>query len=379
MKKLVLILLFVISSLFTNAHIGGITDITVDSPYTAQTLGVSWVLIDSSRLASRCAEEYGFSVGDNERWHFGLRWLNMGPHDGAFPFVIDSAGNRIPDDSLEAMGLHWDSCHGHLHIKDWGLAILMDECGNVIDTGGKVGLNMYDSQNIMEYLSTPFGAALDAWLNQYGVPDYSLINAEPNDDFNGEERLGLSAGFYDTYPLGTWGNEIIGNNRPNGNYKIRFITNASLHFNQGVNTFPDEFTIPITVSGVYPPTRLAPRTITINTNSVSTPLAPYNVTATAKPQDNFVAVAWRSDDTPCDYIITPFNETAGMMMTNMAMRTNGTNFNYPKALLTQANQLLRVSGLLGNGMAKYRFFVRAVNSNLQSADVRSEGQPINVK
>lgn len=374
MKKLLAILFISFLALGTSAQI---SDFTLDSCYSASTTQIKWVTIDSSTLALRCAEEYGFEPGDNENIVFGLRFANMGQHDAAFPYVVDLNGVRISDSALAAIGLHWDSCHGHLHIEDWGRVRLLDQCGNVVDSGGKIGLNMYDSQNLFsDYLLTPFGACTDAWLRTYGIPDYTLASHEPNDEFNGTTRLGQSAGFFDTYNNGTWGNNVRSNNVPNGNYILDFILNASLYFNQGFNIFPDGYRIPITLSGEYPPNKLNPRTISVNASAqLSTPAAPYDVTAEAKPQDASVTITYSNTDTPCSYRIVPFNENTGMMLTNISFVAPATGtFNYPKSVLSAANQLLGIKGV-----GKYRFYVRAENGNLVSAYTRSSGSAVNVK
>ena len=230
-----------------------ISDFTLDSCYFANTIEVHQVNIDSNILALRCAAEYGLQPGYNELIVFGLRFANMGNHDAAF----------------NGLGLYFDSCHSHLHLENFGTCDLLNECGEVIRQGGKIGLNLYDGLNYMEFLLLPnLGNCSDTWLNQYGTPDYSLQLHPPNDNFNGEENMGLSAGYCDTYSNGTWGNNIRSNDIPNGNYYLRPRCNASAYFNQGLNIFPDQFTVPVMLTGQFPPSPALPRSISITSFNI---------------------------------------------------------------------------------------------------------------
>lgn len=268
MKKFLLTVLLSLGLFTTKAQTTEIADFSLDSPYTAATIGVRWQLIDSSQLASRCADEFGYVVGDNELAIFGLRVMNHGPYDFAFPYIVDANGNRISDSLLLSYGLHWDSCHHHVHIIDWGRVKLLNKCKEFIKDGGKIGWNMYDGTNVYsDYLNTVFGAPTAAWLSQYMVLDWALAGHEPNDEYNGTTRLGMSAGHGDIYPQSTWGNDIELHDVPNGEYWMRFILNASLYVNQGFNLAPDSFDVPVVLSGQYPGSRLNPRTLV----PVSTP------------------------------------------------------------------------------------------------------------
>lgn len=245
MKKI----LFTLCLLWSHGVTSQISDFTLDSCYAASTIAIKHLVITQSTIDQRCAQEYGFVAGDNELLVFGLRFANMGNHDAAFSGV----------------GLGWDSCHGHYHLTDFGSAKLLDRCKQPVLLGGKVGLNLYDGINFMDFLLFSTGACTDTWLNTYATPDYSLQFHPPNDSFDGEENMGLSAGHADTYSNGTWGNDLEIVTTPNGQYWIRLICNASQYFNQGINVFPDSFDIPITISGVFPPDINFPRTVSVST------------------------------------------------------------------------------------------------------------------
>ena len=81
---------FLFLSVSLNAQI---SDLTVDSVYFANTLDIIHRTL--SEEDTICNQEYGYHVGDNELIVFGLRTINMGQHDAAFPSVVDSNGNLL--------------------------------------------------------------------------------------------------------------------------------------------------------------------------------------------------------------------------------------------------------------------------------------------
>ncbi len=220
----------------------GFSDFTTDSVAFADGMQLGFITIDSNTFnGEACANEFGFEIGVNEVIMFPIRTINMGPHDA------------IVNESLDPSGVFFDSCHWHNHIDGWNVVYLMTGVnGDTLSTGGKVGFNLVDGGNIMQWLSSGGNSALDNWLNSYGTPDYSLINHPPNPDFDGDENMGVSAGHYDTYWISTWGNQIRINDIPNGHYVVKCVGNFSRYFNQGANVFPDYFYVPVIISGVYP-------------------------------------------------------------------------------------------------------------------------------
>jgi len=248
-RALPVIIILLISSMCSKAQI---SDFTTDSVYFTQGLDINIVHIDPGTfdtLQGACANEFGFSVGDNECITFGLRTINMGQHDADFNSTLDPSG------------VFFDSCHWHNHIEDWNTVSLLPCTTSTVSLagGGKVGMNLMDGGNMVYWLLS--GGSLNDWLSSYGIIDYTLANHPPNDDFNGDTHMGLSAGYYDTYTPSTWGNQIVITGRPNGDYVIQCKGDFSRYFNQGINIFPDSFYVPVTISGAYPN-----RTISIATS-----------------------------------------------------------------------------------------------------------------
>ena len=236
---------FLFLSVSLNAQI---SDLTVDSVYFANTLDIIHRTL--SEEDTICNQEYGYHVGDNELIVFGLRTINMGQHDAAFPSVVDSNGNLLPDSILDSLGVHWNPCHWHIHTEEGYTVSILNKCKELIETdSAKIGFNFQDMGNIMTYLSSSYGHQLDLWLNEYGTPDYALAVHPPNDNFNGDTRMGISAGYFDDYGSSTWGNSKHIESIPNGTYYLRVKHNFGFYFNQGLNIFPDSFDVSISISG----------------------------------------------------------------------------------------------------------------------------------
>jgi hypothetical protein len=220
-----------------------ISDLTFSKPYFESTLQI----INRNITDLECIEEYGYHLGNNELLVFGLSTWNMGQHDAAFPSVIDSFGNILPDSILHQMGLHWDDCHWHIHTDSLYIVVVRDVCYNAVAIGAKIGFNFQDMGNWITWILSPNGIADHDYLLQYGVPDYSLQFHPPNDNFNGDTRMGLSAGYYDTYSSATWGNSVPTTGLL-GDYFICVYANYDKYFNQGLNIFPDSSATAITIT-----------------------------------------------------------------------------------------------------------------------------------
>lgn len=280
-------------ALFTGAN-AQISDFTTDSVYFSQSLNV----INRYVSEPDCIEEFDYVVGNNELIVFGLRTINMGQHDAGIVDAIDTTG------------LFWDDCHYHWHLDGWNDVFLLDGCGNVVKEGGKVGWNLRDGGNVFEYIDrTVQGSQFEAWISQYGALDYGLISHPPNDEFNGDTRMGISAGWYDTYTESTWGNSIRSDSVPNGVYTLRCRGNFSRYFRQGLNVFPDSFDITVTISGTAPARTIitggqlpdcCPTPVCYCDNAGIMPQVPQNVVFDAATKTGTFSTV----DTPCHFFYT---------------------------------------------------------------------------
>lgn len=245
MKYKVTIVALLISAclLITKKCSSQISDLTFSKPYFENTLQI----INRNITDLECIEEYGYQLGNNELLVFGLSTFNMGQHDAAFQSVADSLGNILPDSILHEMGLHWDGCHWHVHTDSLYIVIVRDICYNIVAVGAKIGFNFQDMGNAITWILSPNGSADHNYLLQFGVPDYSLQFVQPNDDFNGDTRMGLTRGHFDTYSPSTWGNSVPSHTLQ-GDYFICVYANYDKYFNQGLNIFPDSSISEITIT-----------------------------------------------------------------------------------------------------------------------------------
>lgn len=220
-----------------------ISDLTFSKPYFESTLQI----INRNITDLECIEEYGYHLGNNELLVFGLSTWNMGQHDAAFPSITDSLGNILPDSVLHQMGLHWDDCHWHIHTDSLYVVVVRDVCYNPVAIGAKIGFNFQDMGNVIQWIQTANGTADHNYILEFGVPDYSLALVPPNDNFNGDTRMGLTRGYYDSYGPQTWGNSVPAE-RLLGDYFICVYANFDKYFNQGLNIFPDSSVTEITIT-----------------------------------------------------------------------------------------------------------------------------------
>jgi hypothetical protein len=237
-KNLTAILLLLSSFCFSQ-----ISDLTFSKPYFESTLQI----INRNITDLECIEEYGYHLGNNELLVFGLTTINTGQHDAAFQSVIDSLGNILPDSVLHQMGMHWDGCHWHIHTDSLYIVVVRDVCYNVVAVGAKIGFNFQDMGNFYRWMQTANGNEDRLYLEQFGALDWTLSLTVPNDNFNGDTRMGLTRGFYDTYGPQTWGNSVPAAGLQ-GDYFICVYANYDKYFNQGLNIFPDSSVTPITIT-----------------------------------------------------------------------------------------------------------------------------------
>lgn len=233
MKPTLLCIILTILSLTSHAQI---SDFTTDSCYFSESLDI----INRVITNQECIDEFDYAPGDNELIVFGLRTINMGQHDADFLLALDTTG------------LFFDTCHYHSHIRDWNYVYLLNECRDTVAKGAKVGYNLLDGGNVITAINVGYMACFGEWIVQYGAIDYALGVHPPNDNFNGDTHMGTSAGYFDTYPPGTWGNSIKIDGVPNGTYSLACAGNFSRYFNQGLNIFPDGFEVIVTIDGIAP-------------------------------------------------------------------------------------------------------------------------------
>ena len=274
-------------SLFIFCAQAQISDFTTDSCAFAQSLRVKWLNITDQE----CMEEFNLDSGWNELLNFQLVEINMGPHDADFTLSYH------PD-------FDFDSCHWHPHIPNWNEVQLLNGWHQLVTAHAKIGWNLGDGGNIVEYINsyTGLGACVGVWLNSYYPVDNSLLVHPINDVFDRELHMGMSAGRMDSYS-DVWGNHVSLKNVPNGTYYIRKQADYGYYFNQGQNSYPDNFEIVITISGAYPSDRNNPRSVTIGGSfcDASNP-GPQTITAIENRNWGTRQITWDSTGA-CEYTL----------------------------------------------------------------------------
>lgn len=156
-------------------------DLVLDETYFDGDIGTGWGTdfqigtIDADAGYNECYIEEGSLTGPGIRTiiKFGIRIWNLGDED----YHIGTAA--------ENPYLQYDPCHGHTHYIDYGEYLLYDSLGNEIPVGHKNGF---------------------AVMDLCGMGGYTGAD------------MGISAGCYDAYGLGTGGQWIDVTDVPDGTY-----------------------------------------------------------------------------------------------------------------------------------------------------------------
>lgn len=156
-------------------------DLVLDETYFDGDIGTGWgtdyqlTTIDADAWTNACYIEEGSLTGPGIRTiiRFGMKIWNLGDED----YHIGT--------SAENPYLQYDPCHGHTHYVDYGEYMLYDSLGNETPVGHKNGFAVMD-------------------LCGFG-------------GYTGAD-MGISAGCYDVYGLGTGGQWIDITDVPDGTY-----------------------------------------------------------------------------------------------------------------------------------------------------------------
>lgn len=175
--------------------------------------------------------ESDLHLGVNRVIRVGTFVTNLGPEDADF-WLADSAN------------IIYDPLHDHFHLHDF-IAMELRNCqDNTIVVSQKIGyqlvndIRFFPSQCELQYMA-PYG----------GFPDW-LRTAPQNPIFN-NGRPGISPGFADPYNYQTAFNWINIGSTPNGHTTIYVGMNVPAGINQGINSYPDNFYIPIYIDDPY--------------------------------------------------------------------------------------------------------------------------------
>lgn len=355
MKKL-LLTFSVACALAVSVLQAQISDFTIDSCYFANTIGVVHYNFANDSVIAGCGNEFGFEVGDNEILTMGTRLVNMGQHDCSF----------------QGLG-EFDACHGHIHLPDMANLYIANACGEVLLTGDKLGFNMQDGANFVQWVLSGNNECDRTWLSRYGYIDPALVNTPPNPNYNGSDRMGLSAGFYDTYGPQTWGNGIRINGLPNETYYACFGGHFSQYMNQGLNPFPDSLAVSFTLTGsgsTRIPTNIGAPVV------LSLPVPVTNASVITSGQQSPANISWNSSGA-CRYKITPAYKSGNtwIVVNGLAVTTSGNSFSYPYSALDDYKTIL----LHKNGAVSFTFDIKAINGTVETPTAVRTSGTVNIK
>lgn len=330
------------------------SDMSLDSCAFVESLRMIETNYTGSEWFFQCEQEYDLHPGYNLLCIFTLRNINHGPHAADFW----EASNQ--------QDIIFDPCHHHAHVKAFNVVSAQNECGDTVTASAKIGFNMADGLNFYQWLQTG-GTCAAQWLSSYMALDFSLSTVPASPLFDGDDHLGLSPGWCDTYSAQAIGNSVNFTNVPTGGRKflLTAVGNYSRYFNQGLNLAPDTIRAWVTIDG----TQISPTAPGSNT----APTAPASASLDPNPSGPEIVISWPPAQAACKYVVTPYNENTGRTLSNLAVTVAVPSCAYPRAALVEAN-----TELLIKGAGKYRFKVQAQNGAGISAATLSTGKPANV-
>lgn len=182
-------------------------------------------------------EGHQLPVGINRLVRLGTLLTNMGPNAADFG-VTDSANNFI---------FHPEHSHWHYMGPDGRGFLFFDlnDCqSNTVASGNKIG---YQIINDIRFF--PSACELSYMAPYGGFPDW--LRTTPENPLFGPNHAGIDPGYADPYSAGTFENWIPVNNVANGHYTLHVYLNVPSWINQGFNSYPDDFQIPIYINDPY--------------------------------------------------------------------------------------------------------------------------------
>ena len=248
MKNLFLSLFFILSVFISNAQ----SDLYISKGYTegCGNYGSRRPFIQYWNVTQAQVDAYpeaNLHVGLNRLLRVGTFVNNLGPEDAAFGFA-DSANGFIYDEN-----------HDHWHLPNF-IEFKLFQCnGSLAAAGSKIGYQLVDAVHMfpssceLSYLA-PFG----------GYPSW-LVNTVPNPIFN-SGYPGITAGHGDPYSALTSYNWVSIDGLPNDYYSFYMKMNVPSTINQGLNSYPDDFWLPMFINDPYinnPPVLSAGATLNV--------------------------------------------------------------------------------------------------------------------
>ncbi len=334
MKKLLTIFIACLMYSFVQ----GQSDIVVSKEYARTTIGIHHVNITNADTVAGCFNEFGFVQGDNRILHIGSRLYNLGPDNAYF------AG----------LG-YFDECHGHIHLPEVLAHRLYDECNNEVRSAQKQGFNIQAGDNFAHWMIASNGTEVfkadSLWLSNLGAVTPSILNtlaANPDDpNCNGSTNMCLPAGFYDTYGSSIYGQGIVINGLPDGNYYFVETHRFGEFLNQGLNKGPDSLVFPITITGDVVTEGFIP-------NIIIPPSNPTSVTGVVLADRKTVRIDWEQTGTVTGWTVQKYQD-------------KGQNAGQAKGdpiTVQGASELTLVPG-----KGKWKFGVKAVNCTEKSTEI----------
>jgi hypothetical protein len=391
MKKLIALVTLVFSTLLVNAQDLTFDSVAVISPY--------WGLKFESGTSG---DPYMNCGQTNTNFQTGQPYLLA-----RFPIRLANMGTNVAYlGTYGVNGLTHDSCYSpqftsptdYINIPNFVLASITDSCGNVIASSRKTDWSI---QNNSVYAMSKYNGQWTYITNYFGTQPTTGTAINPTKDWleslcgTLDTNLALSGRLkmdtyynncvvcdslvlFPNYSSDDYSVIQLPTNLAPGHYKLVLAGNFSQY--EATNCYPNTITFPFYWDGSVGNSSTYPYFANGVTYGATTaciqvaPQTPTNVLATNNTST--VGITWTASGQYTGFEVTPIYTQGNTerLITGRKQSTSTTNISFDSAILRSDAIALGA----GNGPAKYKFLVKAINGSLTSGDAKTR-QAVNVK
>lgn len=394
MKKLIALLLLTVTTLSVTAQDLTFDSVAIISPYwglkfESGTSGDPWMNCGQTNTNFQTGQPYLLA-------RFPIRLANMGTNVAYFGRY---GVNGIVHDSCYSP--QFTSPLDFINIPNFVLATITDSCGNIIASSRKTDWNI---QNNSVFALSKYNGQWTYSTNYFGTQPTTGTAPNINKDWlesicgpldtnlaiNGRTQMD---NYYNNCvvcdSLVLFPNYVSTDNSviqlpitlAPGHYKLTLTGNFSQY--ETTNCYPNTITVPFYWDGSVGQSSIYPyfaNGITYGTTTSCVQIAPNTPIDVASQLNNgIVLVTWTYTNYPQN--LTGFYVTPVYVQGNTERKlVNRTKFSTNISEVFDAQQLRNDAVALGagNGPAKYRFIVVAVNGSINSVEVKSK-QTLNIR
>jgi hypothetical protein len=390
MKKLFLMVMLILSYVVTKSQDLTFDSVKVISPYW----GAEIRTFTADNWSNCGSSNTNFVSGQTGKaLYFPINIVNMGTNPAYFG-------------KLGVNGIVKNSCYANtttqptdfLDIPNFVTAYLLDSCGNVLNSNRKTCWNI---QNNYSYAVGKYNGVWYYFTNYFGLNVTTGNDPNPTKDwleslcgtidtniaFIGYDQLTnwtdncqtcdsllLFPNYGSDEPKFAEGNVIqLPLNFPAGNYYLKLEGNFSQY--EVSNCYPNTITFPFTYSG-------SDGFVTFQSqdHSCTSPVAPNDpANVTSQVNNGIVLVVWTYPNYPQNltgFEVTPIYVQGNTERILTARKVFSTNISTVFDAAQLRNDAIALGA--GNGPAKFKFVVKAVNGTVYSNEVKTR-QSLNIK